>query len=54
MRFADRIKNKGGSPMDKNSLVHTMWECKYHIVFAPKYRRQVIYERYRENLGGAV
>ncbi|MBQ3005300.1 MAG: IS200/IS605 family transposase, partial [Clostridia bacterium] len=27
--------------MDKNSLTHTTWECKYHIVFAPKYRRQV-------------
>lgn len=23
--------------MDKNSLAHTQWECKYHIVFAPKY-----------------
>ena len=29
--------------MDKNSLSHTKWECKYHLVFAPKYRRQVIY-----------
>ena len=29
--------------MDKNSLSHTIWECKYHLVFAPKYRRQVIY-----------
>lgn len=29
--------------MDKNTLSHTRWECKYHIVFAPKYRRQVIY-----------
>mgnify|MGYP007049320286 CR=1 FL=1 len=27
--------------MDNNSLAHTKWECKYHIVFAPKYRRQV-------------
>lgn len=23
--------------MDKNSLAHTKWECKYHIIFAPKY-----------------
>lgn len=30
--------------MDVNSLAHTKWECKYHIVFAPKYRRQVIYK----------
>ena len=29
--------------MDKNSLSHTTWNCKYHIVFAPKYRRQIIY-----------
>jgi putative transposase len=27
---------------DKNSLAHTTWKCKYHIVFAPKYRRQII------------
>ncbi|MED2939256.1 MULTISPECIES: transposase, partial [Bacillaceae] len=26
-----------------NSLAHTTWNCKYHIVFAPKYRRQIIY-----------
>ncbi|MBU5334416.1 IS200/IS605 family transposase, partial [Anaerocolumna aminovalerica] len=25
--------------LDKNTLSHTTWECKYHIVFAPKYRR---------------
>ena len=31
--------------MDNNSLAHTKWECKYHIVFAPKYRRQVIYKQ---------
>ena len=31
--------------MDKNRLAHTTWECKYHIVFAPKYCRQVIYEK---------
>ncbi len=28
--------------MNMNSLAHTTWECEYHIVFAPKYRRQVI------------
>ena len=26
-----------------NSLAHTKWDCKYHIVFAPKYRRKVFY-----------
>ena len=29
--------------MDVNSLSHTKWNCKYYIVFAPKYRRKVIY-----------
>ena len=37
--------------MDKNSLAHTTWECKYHIVFAPKFRRQVIYGRIRADIG---
>lgn len=37
--------------MDKNTLAHTMWECKYHIVFAPKYRRQVIYGKIKQDIG---
>ena len=37
--------------MDKNKLSHTAWECKYHIVFAPKYRRRVIYGNIREDIG---
>ena len=37
--------------MDKNSLAHTRWECKYHIVFAPKYRRQVIYGKIKTDVG---
>lgn len=28
---------------DKNSLVHNTWNCKYHIVFATKYRKQIIH-----------
>ena len=31
-----------------NSLAHTKWNCKYHIVFAAKYRRKVFYEEKRE------
>ena len=31
-----------------NSLAHTKWNCKYHIVFAPKYRRKVFYEEKRK------
>ena len=34
-----------------NSLAHTKWMCKYHIVFTPKYRRKVIYNQYRRDLG---
>ena len=37
--------------MDKNSLSHTTWNCKYHIVFAPKFRRQVIYGRIKVDIG---
>jgi putative transposase len=33
-----------------NSLAHTKWYCKYHIVFNPKYRRKTIYNQYRESL----
>ena len=33
-----------------NSLSHTKWMCKYHIVFTPKDRRKVIYNQYRESL----
>ena len=34
----------------KSSLTHTKWDCKYHIVFAPKYRRKVFYEEKRESI----
>jgi hypothetical protein len=33
--------------IDNNSLAHTKWDCKYHIVFAPKYRRKVFFEEKR-------
>ena len=36
---------------DINSLSHTKWNCKYHIVFAPKYRRKVFYEEKRLAVG---
>ena len=34
-----------------NSLSHTKWLCKYHIVFTPKYRRKIIYGKYRKSIG---
>ena len=36
---------------DNNSLAHSIWNCKYHIVFAPKYRRQVFYKEKRIQIG---
>ena len=36
---------------DINSLSHSKWRCKYHIVFAPKYRRQVIYGTIKQDVG---
>ena len=33
-----------------NSLAHTKWLCKYHVVFTPKYRRKIIYNQYRRDL----
>lgn len=32
-------------------LQHTLWECKYHVVFIPKYRRKVLFEALRKDLG---
>ena len=36
---------------DINSLDHTTWRCQYHVVFAPKYRRMVIYREIRADIG---
>ncbi len=40
--------------MDNNSLSHTTWECKYHLVFAPKYRRKVIYGALKKEIGAII
>ena len=37
--------------LDTDSLAHTKWTCKYHVVFAPKYRRQVIYGKIKADIG---
>ena len=37
--------------IDTNSIAHTTWNCKYHIVFAPKYRRQIIYGKIKQDIG---
>ena len=33
-----------------NRTAHTKWNCKYHVVFAPKYRRKVFYNKKREDI----
>ena len=37
--------------MDTESLSHSRWECKYHVVFIPKYRRRAMYAELRRYLG---
>ena len=36
--------------MDNNSIAHTKWNCTYHIVFIPKYRKKVFYGQMRKDL----
>ena len=40
--------------IDTNSIAHTTWNCKYHIVFAPKYRRRVIYGKIKGDIGQII
>ena len=40
--------------IDKSSIAHTAWNCKYHIVFAPKYRRQIIYGKIKADIGQII
>lgn len=40
--------------MDMNSLSHTRWECKYHIVFAPKFRRKVAYGQLKQDIANIL
>ena len=37
--------------VDENSLSHTRWNCKYHIVFSPKFRRKIIYGQLKSDIG---
>ena len=39
---------------DVNSLSHTSWNCKYHVVFAPKYRRRVFFGEKRREIGSIL
>ena len=40
--------------MDNETLAHSTWNCKYHIVFSPKYRRQIIYSKLRTEIGKII
>ena len=39
---------------DTNSLAHTTWNCKYHLVFAPKYRRKIFFGQKRRDIGAIL
>ncbi|MBQ6896448.1 MAG: IS200/IS605 family transposase [Oscillospiraceae bacterium] len=39
---------------DINSLSHSKWRCQYHIVFAPKYRRQEVYGKIKADIGNIL
>ena len=45
------ISKEGNLSSSENSLSHTKWNCKYHIVFAPKFRRQIVYGKMKEEIG---
>ena len=51
MRLPRSITKIRRFKMDEQSLAHTKWNCKYHIVFAPKYRRQIIYGKIKREVG---
>ena len=40
--------------MSHESLSHSRWDCKYHVVFVPKYRKKVLYGQIRRELGGVL
>jgi len=53
-RFANRSKSQEVSKMDSNSLSHTKWNCKYHIVFAPKFCRKIIYGKLKRDIANIL
>ena len=51
VQVAGRERKENTMAQKANSLAHTKWMCKYHIVFCPKYRRKAIYNQCRKDLG---
>ena len=48
---AKKIEKEDFVMKDNNSLAHSTWNCKYHLVFAPKYRRMVFYKNKKTEVG---
>lgn len=46
--------NSGKNPVPNHSLAHTKWNCKYHIVFAPKFRRMMFFVENKEEIGAIL
>lgn len=51
LRFANQIQYNKEVSKWITTVYHTKWTCKYHIVFAPKFRRKVIYKQIRADIG---
>lgn len=51
VQVAGRERKENTMAQKANSLAHTKWMCKHHIVFCPKHGRKAIYNQYREDLG---
>ena len=49
--FCRKDKNESNNNDTISSLSHTKWNCKYHIVFIPKYRRKIFYGQKRVEIG---
>ena len=49
--FSKKTKDVSTTNDSMSSLSHTKWNCKYHIVFAPKYRRKIFYGQKRMEIG---
>ena len=49
--FNKKTKDESTTYDTMSSLSHTKWNCKYHIVFTPKYRRMEIYGKIRKDIG---
>ena len=45
-----KLEHRRSSKVDKSSLAHSCWECQYHIVFIPKYRKKVMYGKVRDDV----